>query len=274
MNTFFNILTRGFDVVLFPFQKMAPVWGVAFLSLLTAVFVLAVYKLASNQSAIARFKRRIQGHLLGIYLFRDDPMQVIGSLGRVFACSLRYVGYSLVPLVVVLAPIALICIQMQLRYGHTNPMPGDRLIVSLNASPGVALPVGGVRLVASSGLKVETPPMRIPGKGELDWRVGVVGAGDQYLQFVVGDVAIRKEIVVDNRVQRRYPVAARGSLLNSIVDPGGRTLPADSPVRSISVGYRSARINLFGIRMHWSIAYFLMAIVFGMLLKRFVGVEI
>lgn len=273
MNTFFNILTLVFDVILFPFQRMAPVWGVAFLALLTSVFILVVYKLVSNQAAIARLKGQVQGHFLGIYLFRDDPMQVIRSLGSVCACSLRYIGYSLVPLAVVLAPILLICIQMQLRYGYASPRPGDRFIVSLNVLPGTALPPGGVRLVASSGLEVETPPMRIPGTSELDWRVGVRGTGDQYLDFVVGGFSIRKEIVVDNRAQRRYPVTARGSFLNGIVNPGDRTLPADSPVRSISVGYRSARLSLFGFRMHWSIAYFLMAIVFGMLLKRFIGVE-
>lgn len=273
MTAFFNILTRLFDAILTPFQKAAPVWGVAFLALLTAVFILVVYKLVSNQAAIARLKRQVQGHFLGIYLFRDDPAQVIGSLWRVCACSLRYVVYSLVPLAVVIVPIALICVQMQLRYGHASLMPGDRFIVSLEASPGATLTAEGIQLTASPGLKVETPPMRIPGLGELDWRIGVKETGDQYLEFVAGGIDIRKEIVIDSGVQRRYPITERESLLNSIINPGDRTLPSDSPVRSISVGYRSARINLFGIRMHWSIAYFLMAIIFGMLLKRFVGVE-
>ncbi|MEJ2744078.1 MAG: hypothetical protein P8123_00065 [bacterium] len=92
MNTFFNILTWVFDVILFPFRNIAPVWGVAFLALLTAVFILVVYKLVSNQPAIARLKKQVQGHFLGIYLFRDDPIQVIRSLGSVCTCSLRYVG--------------------------------------------------------------------------------------------------------------------------------------------------------------------------------------
>ncbi|MEJ2744077.1 MAG: hypothetical protein P8123_00060 [bacterium] len=172
-----------------------------------------------------------------------------------------------------LIPIALICIQMQLRYGYASFMPGDRFIVALNASPGTELAARGVRLTASPGLEVETPPMRIPGTKELDWRVGVRGAGDQYLDFDIGGVTIRKEIVVDNRMQRRYPITARGSCFTGIINPGERTLSSDSPASSISMGYRSARVNLFGIRMHWSIAYFLMAIIFGMLLKRFVGVE-
>lgn len=273
MTTFFNILTRVFDAVLSPFQNMAPAWGVAFLALLTAVFILVVYKSVSNQAAIARLKKQVQGHFLGIYLFRDDPAQVIGSLGRVCACSLRYVGYSLVPLAVVLVPIALICIQMQLRYGHASPMPGDRFIVSLDALSGMALTVEGIQLTTSPGLKVETPPMRIPGEGEMDWRVGVKGVGEQYLEFIAGGLDLRKEIVIDNGVQRRYPATAKKSFLSCLISPGDQFLPADSPVHSISVEYRPARINLFGIRMHWSIAYFLMAVIFGMLLKRFVGVE-
>ena len=273
MTMAFDSLTKVFDLVLFPFRQMAPVWGVAFLSLLTAVFILMVYRWVSDQAAIARLKRQVQGHFLGIYLFRDDPAQVLRSLGSVCACSLRYVGYSLVPLAVVLVPVALACIQMQLRYGCAPPHPGDRLIVSLKTSPGTDVMAGGVTLRASPGLKVETPPLRIPERGEVNWRVRVAGAGEQYLEFGIGGATIRKEIVIDSRVRRRYPVTARESFLNCLINPGEQALPADSPVHSMSVGYQSARINLLGIRMHWTIAYFLIAIVFGMLLKRFMGVE-
>ena len=72
MTMTFDALTKVFDLVLFPFRQMAPVWGVAFLALLTAIFILMVYKWVSNQRAIARFKKQVQGHFLGIYLFRED----------------------------------------------------------------------------------------------------------------------------------------------------------------------------------------------------------
>lgn len=267
----FDALTKVFDLVLFPFRQMAPVWGVAFLALLTAIFILMVYKWVSNQRAIARLKKQVQGHFLGIYLFRDDPVQVLRSLGNVCACSVRYVGCSLIPLAVVLVPIALACVQMQLRYGYEAPRTGESLIVSLKTSNGMM--AGGATLTASPGLRVETPPLLIPASDEVDWRVRVEGHGEQHLEFGIGGLTLEKEIVIDSRVRGRYPVTAQESFINSLINPGEQPLPADSPVYSVSVGYRSARVNLFGIKMHWSIAYFLMAVVFGMLLKRFMGVE-
>jgi hypothetical protein len=53
----------------------------------------------------------------------------------------------------------------------------------------------------------------------------------------------------------------------------GDPLAVGNAVRAVRLGYPSRRIRLAGMRLHWSIAYFILALVFGLLLKRLFGVD-
>lgn len=267
------VVTRAFDLLLYPFRNLAPVWGVAFLALPTAIFVLLAYRRCSDQAAIRRLKKLIQGHFLGIYLFRDDVSQILLSLGKVCANALRYMGHSLPPLAVVILPIALVCAQMQVRYGYRNLRPGERAIVSIELAPGIDARAAGSGLRASDGLRVETPPLTIGSRGEIDWRIRVEKWGAQRLVFSAGGSVVEKGMSIDSSVGRLYPVRAKGSLINSLIYPGDEPIARGAQIRAVIVGYPSARVRLLGIGMHWSVAYFILTIVCGMMLKRVLGVE-
>ena len=150
-------LTRLFDLILLPARGAAPVWGIALAALLTAAGVLISYRLVSDQDAIRRLKKRVQGHLLGIYLYRDDPRAMLGSLGRVWSNSMRYLAYSLVPFAVAFVPVALVCLQLDLRYAHRPLRPGERMTVSVELDPSAPPPA----LSSTGGLQIETAPLAI-----------------------------------------------------------------------------------------------------------------
>ena len=273
MYAVFSILTRAFDVMLYPFKNLAPVWGVAFLALLTAFFVLYIYKQVSNQRAIKLLKKRIQGHFLGIYLFRDDISQILGSQGKVFSNVLRYMGHSLLPFAVVLVPILIVCVQMQLRYGYSHLAPGDVLPVSIKLAEGAKAVNAGVELTASEGLTVETPPLRIAALNEIDWRIRVEDWGMHEVVFKIGGARIGKGVDAGKGVQKIYPARERSVVLGALICPGEAPIESKLPVRSVLVGYTHATIGFFGLNLHWSIVYFLLAIVFGIIFKRFFKVE-
>ncbi|MDD5557227.1 MAG: hypothetical protein PHN82_08265 [bacterium] len=262
-----GILTALFDLLLLPFRGLPPAWGVGFLSLLAAALVLWIYGKVSDQRAIRRIKKRVQGHFLGIYLFRDDPAQVLRSLARVFAGSFRYVGYSLVPLAVVIVPLLLACVQMELRYGRRPLLPGERVIVSAAVS-GRRAPV----LRASPGLAVETPAVRIGG-GEFAWRVRAVAAGDGAVELEAGGATVGMDVPVGPGARRIYPVRSKGSPLRALLSPGLAPIADGAPVEWIRVRFPSASVRLWRIDLHWSIAFFLLAIVFGLALKPVFGVD-
>lgn len=268
MDAAFNLVTEIFDLLLLPFRNIAPVWGIAFIALLTAVFILWVYTWASNQGEIKRLKRLMQGHFLGMYLFRDAPAQILRSLGNVLTCSLRYMGYSFVPLAVVLVPVALVCVQMQLRYGHRSPEVGERLRVSIGMVRGAR----SATIQTSPGLRADSPPVRIGGD-EIDWGVIALARGEQKLAFTVDGSMVEQPIPVGETAVRIYPVRSRASILNSLLYPGGEPLDGAGPVSFIRIDYAPARVSLAGFELHWSIAYFLLAILFGLFMKRFFRVE-
>ena len=273
MSVILTLVTKVFDLVLYPFRTLAPIFGVAFLSLLTALFILWVYGRVSNQPAIKRLRKRIQAYFLGIYLFRDDLSATVGSLLKIFSNVFLYIGYSLKPLAVVIVPIALLCIQMQLRYGYSSLKPGDRVLVSAGLSPRGWSSAEKVELHTSAGLIIESPPLRLARLREVNWKVKVDHPGEQRLTFRVNGSEVQKYLYVDDRIHRTYPVMQKASFRNTIIYPGGETIGKNSPLRYIRISYPHAKIRLMGFGLHWSIDYFLLAIIFGILFKRFFGVE-
>ena len=267
-----RVLTRLFDALLYPFRDAAPVWGIAFAALLTAAGVLLVYRFVSDQDAIRRARKRIQGHLLGIYLYRDEPAAMLGSLAGVWADSLRYLGRALVPLAVAIVPVAIVCVQLDLRYGHCPLLPGEAAIVSVELVPGIDARSARVAIAVTDGLKVETPLVRIDDR-EIDWRVRVTGGGAQAVTVTVNGAPIEKDIRVGARVACIYPESECPSMRQALLFPGEETISRASPVSVLRVDYPSRTVRVAGMRLHWSVAYFLLALIFGVVLGKVMGIE-
>ena len=268
MNYFFEIITFLVGVLLTPFRRLPAVAGIALLALITAAFALLIYKKFSNQEGITRAKKRIFGHFFGIYLFRDDLGRIIGQFGRVLGGVLRYMTYALPPLVLIIIPIGLLCIQMQLYYGYRPPEPGEAVNVSAGFEPGSDLLALHPALSAPAGVKAETPPVRIPARAEAAWRLRVEKEGDYPLDFRAGGEEVNFPLRADPVLDRIYPQAGRPSFGQFLLYPGGPAVPAESPFRSIRIDYPAREVPFLWFRTHWSIVYFVLALVFGLLLKK------
>lgn len=268
MNLFFESVTFLVGLVLVPFRRLPAVAGIALLALLTAVFALLIYKRFSNQEGITRAKKRIFGHFFGIYLFRDDLSRIVGQFGQVLSGVLKYMTYALPPLALIIIPIGLLCIQMQLYYGYRPPGSGEAVNTSAVFEPGSDLLALAPALSAPSGVKVETPPVRIPALEEASWRLRVEGEGDFPLSFRAGEAEVKFPLRTDPVLARIYPRAGRPSFGQSLLYPGGPAVPAESPFRSIQIDYPAREVPFLWFRTHWSIVYFVLALVFGLLLKK------
>lgn len=273
MCAIFNLITMFCELVLRPFSALAPIWGVSFLALLTAFFALLVYKKVSNQDAIKLLKKRIQGYFLGIYLFRDNIAQIFISLGRLLSNVFRYMGHAVLPLAVMIVPIVLLCVQMQVRYGYFVPAPGESVVVTARLEPGANISVMDIGLRVSKGLESVTPALRLAGRGEIEWKIRLTGEGDRFLDITAAGRGSVAKVGVGRTGQRLYWAVTKASPLNCFLYPGESPLEPGSPVREVRIGYPQARVNMAGLRVHWSIAYFVIAIVFGLLLKPFLKVE-
>jgi hypothetical protein len=186
---------------------------------------------------------------------------------------MRYLGHSFRPLLVIIVPILLVCVQMQLRYGYENPRPGDELNVFLKLNPETDILSSRIKLETSPGISVAAPDLRINKLNEIDWRIGVGGEGDFQIRFDINGEAIKRPLSTSREIERIYPVTERASFLGILKYPGEELLNKTGPVLSLRIDYPPRSINLFGLRLHWIIVYFFLAMVFGLLLKRLLKVD-
>lgn len=268
MNYFFEIITIIVAVVLFPFRHLPAIAGIALLALVTSVFALLVYKKFSNQEGITRAKKRIFGHFFGIYLFRDNLGRIVAQFGLVMAGVGRYMTYALPPLIVIIIPIGLLCIQMQLYYGYRSPEPGEAINAAAVFEPGADLLALNPALLAPPGVNVETPPVRMGAIGEAAWRLRVMEVGDYPLDYRAGGSDFQFPLRATSVLTPIYPRAGRAAFGQYLFYPGGPSVPAESPFHSIRIDYPAREVPFLWFRTHWSIVYLVLALVFGLLLKK------
>jgi len=137
-------------------------------SVLTTVMVLLVYKYLSSQEAIKEVKDRVKAHILEIRLFQDDPVLMGRAVRAVLLANLKYLGLNLKPFLIVFLPIFLMLVQMETRFGYRPLLPNESALVRTfwrSAHPGDKGP--GPTLLAGDGLSLESPPVRIENGREI-----------------------------------------------------------------------------------------------------------
>jgi len=266
-----TVLRALVDGLLFPFRELPPIVGLTFISLLTSILLLIVFKKTSNQKALEAVKRKIHACLFEIRLFNDDFRSIFRAQLEILRHNLTYLRYSTVPMVWTLPPLVLLIAQLQFHYGYESLHVGHPALVK--ATIGAAEEGGSkpsIRLEASGpGLEVQEPPIWIPSLREMAWRIEPRSKGEYELRIVNGSESVTKSVRVTDgpdSIVRRSPVRVRG-FLDELLYPAEPPLPRGA-FESIAVGYPEANVDVFGIELHWMIVYFVLSIAFAFLLRR------
>ncbi|MBZ5495918.1 MAG: hypothetical protein LAP85_05905 [Acidobacteriia bacterium] len=276
MIDFFNsVLGRFFDAVFYPFRDLNSWIAMITISLLTALLMLFVYRLTSDQIGIRSVKDKIVAHLLEIRLYKNSMPVTFGAQGKILWYNLKYLGHSLRPMLVMIVPIVLMLLQLDLWFGYASLQPGDSAIVKVLLKEGYRPSAERVGIKSSTGLVVETPPLRIDSDGEVDWRVRATEPGARDLAVTVNDQTVTKQIMVGGEPFAKIsPARVAPNWFDQLANPGESVLSDSSAVKRIEVGYRGLRMNLFGWRLHWLIVYFAFSIIIGLALKGLFKVEV
>jgi hypothetical protein len=245
-----------FDLLAAPVIRLAPVSTLAAISVLTGIGMLWVVGRTSNQPGIAQAKRQIHAALFEIRLFNDNLRTVLGALGRVLQHNLRYLGYSLVPLAWVALPLFLVIAQLQAFYGYDGLRVGESAVLTVRVRDLRA--TGAVSLEAPQAIRVETPAVALAGANEVVWRLTPIEPGDFSLRLHVGNAQYEKSVHASSTVARRSPLRVSG-VINALLYPSERPLPADGPVTEIRVPYPEPGLDVLGYRVHWLIIYLVLS---------------
>jgi uncharacterized membrane protein (DUF106 family) len=253
-----------------------PPWiGVALWSLISAIVILLIFRVSSNQEKMAEAKKAIHACLFEIRLFNDDLPKIFRAQGEILRHNTTYLKLSLIPMIWILPIIALLLSQLDPYYAYDALTPGQPVVVSAHVA---ALDSGAERpevsLRAPEGATIDSPAVWIPAQGELSWRIIPNRKGRHQLSVVIDGAEITKEIVVGDDGAARSPCRVDGGLMNQLLYPIERPLPADCGLKTITVRYRDGEIDAFGFGWNWMVLFFVLSIVFAFALRKPLGVTI
>ncbi len=107
-----------FDLLLKPFQTLNPLWGLAWISALTGVMMILVFKKTSNQQAISKLRRKMGSRALGMLLFLESPPTVLKLAFGLITDNFIYLWHLLKPMLIITIPFVVIASQLDARYSR------------------------------------------------------------------------------------------------------------------------------------------------------------
>jgi len=273
VSTLNAVLTKVFDLFFSPFANLDPIWAMVAISLVTGVLMLWIFGLVSNQAALRETKEKIRGNLLAIRLYRHDVRVVLQTQGRLLLLVLRYMKYSLIPMLILIIPVLFIIIQLHLRFEHRPLAVGESTLIKVKVRD-ADLMGESVSLHVPEGIQVETPAVRIPSKSEVAWRLRPSQAGLQKVTVEIDGDRVEKEISIGSGWGKVSPLRTGHSIWDLLLYSGEPPIKASAPIREIEVIYPSLPLKVFGWNIHWLVLFFVLSIVFGFAFKKPFGIEI
>lgn len=264
-----------FDIIFLPFRHLSPWFGMVLISFLTGLLMLIIVRHTSNQEGIRKAKNKIKAHLLELRLYKDSMNVSLQAYGKILAANLKYISHSVKPMLVMIVPVLLILIQLNLWFGSQSLYVGQEAVLKIKLDEGKNPLQTEISIEPPTGITIETPALRIEEGREIEWRLRARDKGLQTILFRGENESFAKQIAVaQNPLSKVSAVKPGSSFLDEVFNPGEKPLPKKLGIQSIEVAYPAQRMNLFGWRIHWLVAFFALSIIFGFAFKGVFKVEI
>ena len=276
-------IQKIFDLIFLPFSSLAPIWGLAFATLLVTAFALIIYKYTSNQEGIKQAKERIKAHFVEVWLFIDDPILILRAQAGILKNGLKYLGYALVPLAIMILPVLLFLVNCEFRYHYRSFKPGESFLLKLYVSPEIPNWQNALQLRLPEGLKLTAPPLRIQEAGkqicEIDYRIKVLEKGRHKLEIILPTGASGShdslQLIIFAQPEKNLrlnPVEGAGFSLN-FWHPGYGWIKSSSGIERVEITYPQAEVNFLGWRTWWVWPMIILMFIFAFALKPIIRVE-
>ena len=278
MDSVLDIVTGGMvwlgDVAFAVLSVVSPTLALWVISALTGVFMLLIWRHTSNQDAISDVRRKISAHLLSTRLFKDNLAVTFRAQRQIIRQSLRLLGHSFRPMVIMLVPFVLIMVQIGLRYEYRPFAVGEEARVTAYLKPGVDFSGPESRIELSDGLQHDAnDPCRAIPIRTVDWRLTASKVGRLEVILGEGEGAVKIGLIVGDGFERLSSVRG-GAFWDRLLYSAEPAIAASSIFASVKVHYPPRSTPIFGWDVHWLITLFALSIVFALLFKPFLKVHI
>lgn len=265
-----SALTAIFNLLLLPFEKLDPWWGLVIVSLVAGVVLVKLYGWVSNQRRIRELKRNISANLLESILFRHDLKVSLTAQARMLKYGGLYFLAAIPPLLILIVPCIFVLAQLNLRYNHRTLDVGEDAIFKVVAKD--SNHINTLALEHSAGIEV-TPPVRIGDTGEVWWRVSGLNAGKHSVTIIDGDTRVERPVFV-NISAPKIAGALYANPIMKLLYPADIDLSSRGPFELVELRYPERDFTLFGISMHWIIVFFLLSLASGLAAAKVMKIEV
>ena len=260
-----NILNVVFDVWLWPFSGLSPVWQVLVLAIPATIFSLLVFRYSSNQDAIRHEKDKIKAYLLEMRLFKDDLGVTLRAEKKIFRHTASYMRHALMPMFVMIIPFILILVQVESRFAFKSLELGQQAILSVTVDEAKSLKSLNPLLELPDGLVKTTPALRIDESKEILWRIQAKKPGKYRAIVKLEDQIVEKLVLVGQGAVPLSTVLYRADDIRSIGYPAEPALDKGLSVSEIELTYTRARDEFGGLSSaSWLLMLFTLILGFAM----------
>ena len=254
-----------------PFDRLGDFWGILFLSLLSSLIVLLVYRWVSSPRRIRHAKDQIKASILAIRMYRDYWRVTLNSFIRSLVYTLKYFLLNFAPLILILPILVPVFAQMEVRYGMRPFHPGETVVVKARFSGDVG--DMNVVLEPGEGMTAAMNPVVVKALGEVNWKLRVEKEGTHEIRLKGPDFSAAKSLVAGQHIgalsNRRY---ARSSWAHFLY-PVEPLIKNPGPLESVSLRYPGKLVSFLGTRIHWLIHYLVLMLIMVLGLRKRFGVE-
>ncbi len=268
----FVLLVGAFDFVcsVFGTRVDSALLLVILLSIVTGFLMTLVYRYASNQAAIRIEKDRIKANLLAVRVYRDELSVVAQSYGRVLSGTVRYLKYSLRPLLFSGIPLIILVVQADRYLGFEPLRTGQPFLVSVVS----ATASEKVAIHTPAGLEITAAPVHIADENKVVWRLSATKEGQYDVIIEADGQSFEKQVVASSRLTRLSQFRLQAPWWKRIWVSAEPALPRGSMIESIEVGYPFRYIDFAWMQWNWVWLLLVLSVASGFVFKWVLGVEI
>ena len=267
------VLNTLCDLLLLPFRGENGWPGMLTVSCISAALFVLVFRIFSDQRALKYNKGRMLARALELLLFRHDIIVSLTAFPRLAVANASYFKELLKPVAIGLIPSILLLIQLACWYEHRPFVVGEPVLVTAEFADGFSIMDRKINLVASDGLDDRTDGLRVPTLNQINWRLRAQATGPAWVEVGDQDVPVRKEIVVDTRMQKLSDSRVQVGLWNEVLHPCEPPIPSASPLQRIDVHYPRRQLFVAGMDVPWPIVFVVLTMVFGLFFGRWMKVS-
>lgn len=270
-----NLVINGlFDLLMRPFMGHSAWPGLIATSFVTSIVLVILFHLTSNPNAIRRTRNRLLARTLELLMFQHDLRASFTACGRILLTNAAYLFQFLRPMAAGLIPLLLIFVQMESWFDRRPLRVGEQTVLTAEIGPSLSVLELATELQSADILKIDSPPVRVPSKNELAWRIVAIGKGAGWIDVKCDGVSERKSLVTGDHLNRLSQTRESHGIFRQLYSPSEPPLDISSPIRRIAVSYPRRELLIGQTDVPWIVAAFVLIMVFSLALGRLFGIRV